>query len=566
MTNRTRRTLHAAALPLALLACSRGDDAPSAERAAGANAPGGTIVVATAEPDALFPPVMMSLPSKAVTDLVFDRLAEIGSDLGTVGDAGFRPRLADRWSWSSDSLSIAFHLDPRARWHDGRPVRAEDVRFTFAAYTSPDVGSPHAENVRDVDSVTVRDSSTAVFWFKRRLPEQFFQAVYHMSILPAHRFGDLKAAEYASSEAARAPVGTGRFRFVKWTPGSAIEVAADTANFRGRPKLDRVVWSVVSDAGTAPTRLLTGAADFFERLTPGDVARVPQHPDVRLAPYPGADYGFMWFNLLDGASRRPHPVLGDREVRRALTQALDRQAMVRNVFDSLAYPALGPFTRAQSSADTALAQIAFDPAAAARALDSLGWRDSDADGVRDRGGRPLRFTILAPVQSAPRIKYATLIQEQLRKVGVAASVEQLDFNAFLERLRRGDFDAAIGLWHTDPSAGTIRQMWGSDAVREKKGSNYGSYTSAAFDAAVDSATATFDAAAARAHFRRAYATIVADAPAVWLYEPRPTAGVHRRVRVVGMRADAWWAELPDWSVPAAERIERDRLGLRTAAR
>jgi peptide/nickel transport system substrate-binding protein len=274
----------------------------------------------------------------------------------------------------------------------------------------------------------------------------------------------------------------------------------------------------------------------------------------------------MWFNLRDGASDRPHPVFGDRAARRALSQALDRAAMVRNVFDSLARPALGPFTRASSAADTAVAQLAYDTVAAARALDSLGWRDADGDGMRERAGRPLRFTILVPTTSAPRVKYATLIQSQLRRVGVDASVEQMDNNAMGDRLQRGAFDAAVGLWHTDPSAGTVRQVWGSGATREHKGSNFGSYTSAAFDAQVDSATRTFDPAQANAHFRRAYATIVADAPAVWLYEPRPMAGVHRRVRVVGMRADAWWAGLADWSIPAAERIDRDRVGLRTAAR
>jgi peptide/nickel transport system substrate-binding protein len=562
MSNRTRRPL-TLALPIALLACAGRDDAPAAR---GADAVGGTIVVASAEPDALFPPVAGHVAAKAITDMMFDRLAEIGTELNTVGDRGFRPRLADRWTWAPDSLSIAFHIEPRARWHDGRPVRAEDVRFTFDAYTNPEAGSPHAENLRDIDSVTVRDSSTAVFWFKRRTPEQFFEAVYHMSIVPAHRFAGVKPKDYASSEAARTPVGSGRFRFVKWTPGSVVEVVADTANFRGRPKLDRVVWSMVSDASTAPTRLLTGAADFFERLNPEIVAKVPQHPDVRLASYAGADYGFMWFNLLDGASKRPHPVLGDRAVRRALTGALDRRAMARNVWDSLAVPALGPFTRASSSADTTIAQIAFDRAAAGRTLDSLGWRDSDGDGVRDRGGRPLRFSILAPAQSAPRVKYATLIQAQLREVGVDAKVEQIDFNAMGARLAKGDFDAAIGLWHTDPSAGTVRQMWGSAAARANSGPNYGSYTSAAFDAQVDSATAAFDPAVAKRHFSRAYATIVADAPAVWLYEPRPVAGVHRRVRVVGMRADAWWADMADWSIPAGERIDRDRIGLRTASR
>ena len=562
MPNRTRRSLQLA-LPLALIACSGRDDAATA---AGSSAAGGTIVVATGEPDALFPPLMANFAAKAATDLIYDRLAEIGPDLNTVGDAGFRPQLAERWTWGADSLSIAFHLDPRARWHDGRPVRAADVRFTFAAYTSPEVGSPQAESVREIDSVTVRDSVTAVFWFKRRSPEQFFQAVYHMSIVPAHRFSDLKPAQYGNSEVARVPVGSGRFRFVRWTRGAVVEMVADTANYRGRPKLDRVVWSVVTDASTAPTRLLTAAADFFERLSPETIAQVPKHPDVRLAPYPGLSYGFLYFNLLDGASARPHPVLGNRDVRRALTQALDRRAMLRNVWDSTAAIGVGPFIRASSAADTTIAQIGFDRAAAARGFDALGWRDTDADGVREKDGRPLAFTVIVPSTSSPRVKYAALIQEQLRGVGVKVAIEQLDFGAFSERLAAGTFDAAVHVWQVDPSPGTVRQMWGAAAVRAKKGMNYGSYVNPVFDAQVDSATGAFDVATARTHFRRAYEAIVADAPAVWLYEPSPAAGVHRRVQVVGMRADAWWAGMADWSIPADARIDRDRIGLTTASR
>ena len=555
-----RRTL--AALPFLLLACAERDGAPT-------GAPGdvgGTLVVAISEPDALFPPLVAGLAGKVATDLLYDHLADIGPALNTVGDAGFTPQLADRWAWAPDSMSIAFHLEPRARWHDGRPVRAEDVRFTHWAYTNPDAPSPQAESVRNVDSVTVRDSATAVFWFAERSPEQFFQAVYHMAIVPAHPFAGLKPTEWATADVARRPVGSGRFRFVKWAAGASVELVADTANYRGRPKLDRVVMSVVTDASTAPTRLLTGAADFFERLSPETLAELPRHPEVVPAPYPALGYGFMQLNLLDGARARPHPVFGDRAVRRALTQALDRDAMRRNVWGVSAASGIGPFTRASNPGDSTLPQIAYDPAAAARALDSLGWRDADGDGVREKDGRQLAFTLMAISTSPQRMKYAALIQEQMRRVGAKVAVEQLDPGAFFERLAGGAFDAAVNYYAVDPSPSTAGQMWGTAAVRARKGMNFGSYTNAAFDSAVDSAAGAFDPARARAHYRRAYETIVADAPAVWLYESRPVAGVHRRVRVVGMRADAWWAGLADWSIPAAERIDRDRIGLRTAAR
>src|SRR3982751_707420 len=89
---------------------------------AGPNDIGGTMVVASvSEPGTLMPTLVASQNDRLVTDLLYDRLADIGDDLNTIGDKGYKPQLAERWEWSKDSLSIAFHLNPRARWHDGVP-------------------------------------------------------------------------------------------------------------------------------------------------------------------------------------------------------------------------------------------------------------------------------------------------------------------------------------------------------------------------------------------------------------------------------------------------------------
>src|SRR5471030_3024595 len=137
---------------------------------------GGTIVVSSAaDADVLFPPLTLTLMGKQVSDQVFDNLADIGPSLNTVGDAGFTPRLADRWQWAADSQSVAFHLNPRARWHDGVPVSAEDVRYTFQLVKDTSLASPLGSNLDNVDSVSVRDSLTAVVWFHRRTPDAFFK-------------------------------------------------------------------------------------------------------------------------------------------------------------------------------------------------------------------------------------------------------------------------------------------------------------------------------------------------------------------------------------------------------
>ncbi len=133
------------------------------------------------------PPVTINAVSAQVEAQLFEKLAEVGMGLNTVGDAGFVPVLATGWTWAPDSLSIAFHIDPKARWHDGAPVTANDVRFTWQLYADSATGSLVRPLILSIDSVTVRDSLTAVVWFSRRTPEQFLDAAWQMRDPPAAR-------------------------------------------------------------------------------------------------------------------------------------------------------------------------------------------------------------------------------------------------------------------------------------------------------------------------------------------------------------------------------------------
>src|SRR4051812_9082238 len=119
-----------AALRYAALLCAVvGLACAGSERASTGNV-GGTLVISTGgDPDILVPALVQSTQGAQILDMVYDRLADIGDSLNILNDIGFTPRLADRWTWSADSLSIAFHLDPNAKWHDGAPVRSSDVRF-----------------------------------------------------------------------------------------------------------------------------------------------------------------------------------------------------------------------------------------------------------------------------------------------------------------------------------------------------------------------------------------------------------------------------------------------------
>ncbi|HEX6630774.1 MAG TPA: peptide ABC transporter substrate-binding protein [Gemmatimonadaceae bacterium] len=543
-----------------LAACT--SDQPGSGDAQAADVGGTLVLVVPARPGSMLPIFAGAAQSKQVTDLVYERLAEIGPDLNTVGDEGFEPRLARSWEWSADSLAITFHLDPAARWHDGQPVRAEDVRLTFELNQDPEAQSIDAEYLANIDSVTTPDSLTVTVWAARRTPEQFYDAGGRLSILPAHVLAGAPRARLAEHPLATAPMGSGPFRFVRAVPDQLVELAADTAYHLGRPPLDRVVISIAGTPVAATTQLLAGDADVYEALRPENMAQVAQAPNLVARIVPAASYGFLMFNVrAPGNPARPHPIFGDHATRRALSMLVDRARLTSAVFDSLAVVGIGPFPRVLPVADTTLRQIPFDVARGEALLDSLGWRDSDGDGVRDRGGRPLVFTLTVPSSSSFRTRMAELLQRQLADAGVKVNVDVVEFNVMGSQLMAGRFDAAIHQWALgDGSPAGLQATWG---VTDGKPSaqNFGGYVDPVFEAEIDSGLAAFDRTSRQAHFSRAFQTILDDAPAVWIYEPRQPFGIHARFEHPPLRAASWWLDLPRWSVPADRRIDRDRAGL-----
>lgn len=507
---------------------------------------GGTIVISSAaDADVLFPPLTITLLGKQVSDQVFDNLADIGPALNTVGDAGFKPRLADSWRWAADSQSVAFHINPKARWHDGTPVSAQDVQYTFQLVKDTSLASPLAGNLDNVDSVSVSDSLTAVVWFHRRAQDAFFKAASPVVILPAHLLRQTAPSALHESAFARSPVGSGRFRFVAWDHGARIVLQADSANYRGRPVVDRAIWLVAADYQTASVRFLGGTADFLDVVKPELIPEVKAKGADIIASPGSLDYGYAAFNLRNASNTGPHPILGDRETRRALVMSIDRAAMVGNVFDTLGLVAHGPATRIMPTSDTTIG-IPYDPDQAGRTLDSLGWKRG-ADGLRVRGKTPLAFTLIVPSSSPIRMKLAVLLQEQWRKAGVKVRVEPLEVNTFGGRMEERKFEALLNAWHIDPTPSSVREEWASSEIKPG-GYNATSYRSPAFDAVIDSAIREMNPARSVELYRRSYRILTEDAPVIWIYELRNVQGVSKRVHPVGIRPDAWWADLADWSV------------------
>jgi peptide/nickel transport system substrate-binding protein len=503
----------------------------------------GVIVIASGADADILLPIFSEGVGRAVSDQLFLKLADVGLGANTIGDQGFVPRLAQSWRFEGDRV-LVFELDPRARWQDGVPVRAPDVAFTFAAYTDTLLNSPAAPLLAAIDSVRARDSLTVAFYFSHAYPEQFYDATHHMRILPAHLLDSVPRDRWRTDALARQPIGDGPFRLVEWRPGELIELAADSSFFQGPPGAARLIWRISPDFNTAISQLVGGEADVVEAIVgPENIQRVQESQMARLVEYPSATYMYLGFNLAAQHGGGPHPLFGNRALRRAIALATDRPTLVSAVLAGWGAVPPGPATGFMSVAENAAPQLPWDSAAAGRMLDSLGWHDANGDGIRDRAGRPLAFDLAYPSSSGVRQRTGVILQEQYRRLGIDVRLVPLEFNVWLDRARAGRFDAIIGGWQVDLSPSSISGLWGTSAIG---GSNYGRYSSAAFDSLVARASVAANHDSALVLWHEAFQVINDDAPAVWLFSPKMLAGVSNRLENVTLRPDEWWATLWTW--------------------
>ena len=519
----------------------------------------GTVIdAAIAEPSTLLPPSTEDVVANDIDEQLFLKLADVGMSTNTVGDEDFQPLLAERWEWDGP-LTLVFHLDPRARWQDGQRVSAADVEFTFDAYKDSVLASPFRTKLRRIASVTQRDSLTAVFRFRERYPEMFYDAVYHMRILPAHLLRSVPRDQWKTAPFGRQPVGSGPYKFVRWQSAQSIELEADSTFFLGRPGIRRLIWRFTPNLQVAVTQVIADQADVREQLvTPENVERVRAAPQLTLYPFRGNIYTYLGFNLRAGGdTSNAHPIFADREVRRALTMAVDRASLVKSALGDLGKVPPGPMSSLLWIWDPEIPQLPYDTAQAGRILNARGWRDHDGDGIRDKNGQPLTFHILVPTTSVLRRLYARLLQEQFRMVGVRAEIDELEFSVFTQRLQAGNYDTAVLSRGNDPSPGSgITQSWTRGGWG---GSNFGRYYNAEFERLVDRAIAAPTRDQARGFWRAAITTINADAPGIFLYSLENIAAVHKRIDNVQIRPDSWAALLRTWRIPSDRLIDRDRV-------
>jgi len=535
--------LLAAATPAAAL--QRGNDHGSA------------VIIMGQEPATPIPTMLSGSANIAVSDLLFLRLARPGAGLSTTDERAFEPQLARSWS-RRDSLTIVFELDPRARWHDGVAVTAKDVVFSFARMRDSTVDAQRALLLRYIASVAADGEQRVVIRFRRAYPEQFYDATYHVQPLPAHLVDTLPpGARFAASEFVKRPVGNGPYRWVRREPGRQLELAANPGFFLGAPKLDRLVFLTVRDPEAQINLLLDGSADIFEAVPPvSGPVRLLANPAVKLLTVPSLSVLYLLFNeRASGDRTRPHPILGDVGVRRAIAMALDRLNLARSTYGRFALPAEAPVAQAHWTRGLVPRGAAYNPAAARALLAASGWVDRNGDGILEKDGQPLALRLSIPATSATRAIMAPQVQEQLRRIGIRVDIDRLDFPVFIERRTKGEFDLDLSVANMDPSPSGIVQSW---SCAGRGGSNVGWFCNPGLDSLLE--RSIYSQGSGGRYWQAAYARLQGDVPAVFLASPAISIAVHGRFRNVSIRPESMYGDLWRWSVDPGRRISRDGTG------
>lgn len=495
-------------------------------------------IIAVREPASVLPPLAQETVGRDIGDRVYQRLAVLRPGGSPLDPAAYRPDLATRWE-RVDSTSWRFHL-ARATWHDGRPVTASDVVFSFAAATDSSLGGGPT-GLQGVVAIA-EDSLTVIVRFPGYAPEQLFDATWHVRILPRHAWADLPPNRWAADTSLARLVGSGPYRFQAWQRGQSITLVADSTRVRA-PHARRLTWRFVPDPDQALGLMLAQEGDLLEHVgNPNALERVRPDTSLRLVSYASAVYGFAAFQFRERGGRRP--VFSDRRVRQALTLAVDRGTLARAIFGPATAVPVGPVSRLLWISDDAVRVLPFDSARADALLDEAGW-PRNALGRRARHGEPLRFSILVPGTSGSRRLAAQVLQETWRKHGVDTDIDAVDFPIFQQRLREGNFDMYVGAYLDEPSPRGLMDQWGRTGFGLL---NYTHYSNPAVDSLMRRAAATGEPALARARWTEVLDSLNADAPAIFLYAPEQVAVVANRVSGVSIDPWSWLDGIEHWTL------------------
>jgi peptide/nickel transport system substrate-binding protein len=546
-------------IPALLLAVSLAHGAAAAPRAADdllvSRAPvgryGGQLTVnQRAEPRTLNPVTAIDSVSRDVVKCTIADLIHINRETQRT-----EPALAKNWSVSADGRRYTLALRHGIRFSDGQPFDADDVLFSFAVYLDADVKSPHRDllivggepvRVRKLDPFTVQVDLAQPYAGAERLFDGVAMLPRHL-LEPAYKAGRL-AAVWGLDTPAAAMAGLGPFRVREYVPGERIVLErnpnywkADRSGQR-LPYLDRVAFVVVASDDAQAIRFQAGEADVASRLTAENFAVLKRGEAT--APYTlvdlgaGLDYSFLFFNMNDlgpelaGIARRQR-WFRDTAFRRAVSLAIDREAIVKLVYRGLATPLWSHVPPGNAVwVNRAIPQPARSLDGARRLLRGSGFSWNTQGALLDARGEAVEFSIVTNAGNHDRLGMATIIQDDLKQLGVNVHVVTLELRALVDRLlKTHDYDACVlGLGNGDASPSAEMNVWlssGGSHLWHPEQRQPATPWEAEIDALMRRQLTTLDTGARKKLYDRVQELVAQNLPLIVLASPNVLVGARK---------------------------------------
>ncbi|MDG4831592.1 ABC transporter substrate-binding protein [Solwaraspora sp. WMMD1047] len=495
-----RRWLAAlAAVTLMTAACSSGESVDVDGEGDG-NATGGELVVAiSSEPDSLDVHTSTASPTFLVLENVYDTLVEPAPDLS------FQPALATEWKVSDDLLTWTFTLREGVKWHDGTAFSADDVVASFKRIMDTEVAA-NAWRFESVDEVRKVDDRTVEFALNRPTPNLLANVggFKGMAIVPP--------SAIEGNTLATAAVGTGPFKFVSYTPGDRVVLEANPDYWGDGPFVDRVEFRFIAEATTAMTNLRTGDVHITNNVPPQEIDALTENDQVEVGQLASNDYWYFTCNF----DRKP---FDNRDVRRALSYAIDREAIAQAAFFDAATPVQSAMPPGNFWA-TDYAPFSHDPDRARQLLAGAGVSGLTVD-------------LMLTNEFPHTLQAAEVLAAQWKEVGVETNIRTLDFASWLDEQGKGAYDCYVLGWLNN-----LDGEYAYYAQHHSKGTfNYHGYANPEVDRLLDQARTTVDDNARRDLYTQAAQRIIDDVSYGYLYTPEATLAWVPSVQGVELHPD-----------------------------
>jgi peptide/nickel transport system substrate-binding protein len=480
--------------------------------------PGRLVFATAADPKNLNPVLAAQQPTGELSMFIFSYAVRYDERARPVPDALREIPTIENGDVSRDGLTLRYKLRPNMKWHDGAPVTAKDLWFTWRVVMNPKNNVVTTDGYKDIASIDYSDPLVAVIHM-RKVYAPFLQQLFgpngNAPILPEHLLGKLNddKGSFNTAPYQSKPIGSGPFQVVAWERGSAVRMRAFDDFYLGKPKLREAIYRILPDQNTMLTQMRTHELDLVFNAPASQVQEYRAIPGVVTITPPVYDYDHLDFNL-----RRP--LFADVRLRRALAYALDRKSML----EKLAH-GLGDLAPADESPIIGQAffpnvpTYPYDPARARAMLDRLGWK-LGPDGIRARNGQRLSFTLSTQTESTHGHAIQSFVQRNWHDVGAEANIKNYPTSLFFDNtvngiLQGGKYDVATFAWASaaDPDDSAIY----SAENLAPHGQNALFWTDRTATAAMDDALSTVDWQRRRRDYHLIQQRLAEDVPTIILY-------------------------------------------------